>query len=162
VVMQMPRGNLETVNPRALVLAAVKRHLDARCYAQAWELVRTNRMDLNILVDYAWPDFLSHTDEFVAAVPDSLEIADLLSSLQPNDVTATGGPYPSTKSPASHPVNAKPMLLDVSMDVRMGGAPWVPVCGCPLCPEPIGLSVCVSVCLFVCLSGLQCWTCQER
>lgn len=28
LVLQMPRGNLETVHPRALVLSAVRRHLD--------------------------------------------------------------------------------------------------------------------------------------
>ena len=28
LVLQMPRGNLETVHPRALVLSAVRKHLD--------------------------------------------------------------------------------------------------------------------------------------
>ncbi len=28
VVLQMPRGNLEVIHPRALVLSAVKQHLD--------------------------------------------------------------------------------------------------------------------------------------
>ena len=28
LVLQMPRGNLETIHPRALVLSAVRQHLD--------------------------------------------------------------------------------------------------------------------------------------
>ena len=65
VVLQMPRGNLEAVRPRALVLPAVAAALDARDYAAAWALATTNRLDLNVLVDYRWPEFVAHAREFV-------------------------------------------------------------------------------------------------
>ena len=41
---QMPRGNLEVVAPRMLVLAAIAATLQERDYASAWELATTNRV----------------------------------------------------------------------------------------------------------------------
>lgn len=40
----MPRGNLEGVSPRALVLAAVAEALNAHDYAAAWDIAGTNRV----------------------------------------------------------------------------------------------------------------------
>ncbi|GFR43050.1 hypothetical protein Agub_g4056, partial [Astrephomene gubernaculifera] len=68
VVLQMPRGNLEGVAPRALVLAALLAALRGRQYGEAWRLAAIHRVDLNLLVDYRWPAFLSHAAEFVCAV----------------------------------------------------------------------------------------------
>ena len=48
--MQLPRGNLEAVRPRALVLPAVAAALDGGDYASAWALCAANRLDLNLLV----------------------------------------------------------------------------------------------------------------
>lgn len=42
----------------------------ARNYAAAWRLATDNRLNLNVLVDYAWPAFLSHAGAFVRAVND--------------------------------------------------------------------------------------------
>lgn len=42
-VLVMPRGNLEGICPRLLVLAAITDALDARAYAHAWGLAVTNR-----------------------------------------------------------------------------------------------------------------------
>ena len=69
VVMQMPRGNLETVAPRALLLTAVVDALARHDYARAWALATINRVDLNLIVDYSWPSFLVHARDFVVAVP---------------------------------------------------------------------------------------------
>ena len=66
--MQLPRGNLEAVRPRALVLPAVAAALDGGDYASAWALCAANRLDLNLLVDYHWPRFLQSAREFVRQV----------------------------------------------------------------------------------------------
>ena len=43
-VLQMPRGNLEGVFPRPLVLAAIARALDRAQYARAWRLATVHRV----------------------------------------------------------------------------------------------------------------------
>ena len=40
----MPRGNLESISPRALVLAAIAAALDSQDYAEAWRLTSVNRV----------------------------------------------------------------------------------------------------------------------
>jgi hypothetical protein len=48
----MPRGNLEAIAPRALVLASARKLLDRRLYGATMELLRKHRVDLNILWDH--------------------------------------------------------------------------------------------------------------
>lgn len=49
-VLQMPRGNLEGVSPRALVVPAVALALAQGRYKAAWRLATMQRVDLNLLV----------------------------------------------------------------------------------------------------------------
>lgn len=37
-------------------------------YGEAFELTSNNRVDLNVMVDYAWPHFLTHAADFVSQV----------------------------------------------------------------------------------------------
>lgn len=60
----MPRGNCETIAPRALTLARVRGLLDARPvprYGAALELMRRQRVDLNLLHDHAPGAFSVHS-----------------------------------------------------------------------------------------------------
>ncbi|KXZ43844.1 hypothetical protein GPECTOR_79g123 [Gonium pectorale] len=93
VVLQMPRGNLEGVAPRGLVLAALLGALRAGQYGEAWRLAAVQRVDLNLLVDYQWPAFLSATAAFTAAVRRPADLCDLLFALRPGSVLAEGGAY---------------------------------------------------------------------
>jgi hypothetical protein len=52
-------------------------------------------VDLNIIVDYAWPRFLAHVSEFVHALVDDQAVCDLLAALRPDSVAAPGGSYAS-------------------------------------------------------------------
>jgi elongator complex protein 1 len=61
----MPRGNLETIYPRALVLAGVRKNIEARKYKMAFIACRNNRVDLNLLHDYAPTQFLECIELFV-------------------------------------------------------------------------------------------------
>lgn len=54
VVLQLPRGNLETISPRLLVLIGVATALGARDYATAWGMLTRHRVDLNLLVDFRY------------------------------------------------------------------------------------------------------------
>lgn len=51
LVLQMPRGNLETVTPLGLVLSTLQRLLRRECYSDAFLLARRARLDLNLLFD---------------------------------------------------------------------------------------------------------------
>ena len=54
-------------------------------------LAARHRVDLNLLVDYGWPRFLSHAEEFVRDVKDPDVIMELIEVLDTRDTTAAGG-----------------------------------------------------------------------
>lgn len=65
LVMQMPRGNLETIYPRALVLAGIRRNIARKEYRRAFLACRNHRVDMNILHDHAPSQFLNHVRLFL-------------------------------------------------------------------------------------------------
>ncbi|KZO97412.1 IkappaB kinase complex, IKAP component [Calocera viscosa TUFC12733] len=70
LVLQMPRGNLETVNPRPLVLRNVRLDIDRADYRSAFLACRKHRIDLNVLVDHDTPRFMKDIPQFVEQVDD--------------------------------------------------------------------------------------------
>lgn len=70
LVLQMPRGNLETVYPRPLVLAVVRQDILAGRYREALMSCRKNRLDLNIIYDLAPEQFMASLPQFVEQVPE--------------------------------------------------------------------------------------------
>ncbi|ODV88451.1 hypothetical protein CANCADRAFT_17514, partial [Tortispora caseinolytica NRRL Y-17796] len=89
VVLQMPRGNLETIFPRLLVIAEIRRCIDAKNYSQAWRLSLVNRVDLNFLYDYNPALFLENVDAVIAAVGSGENIDILMASLNDENTAAT-------------------------------------------------------------------------
>ncbi|KAJ1942211.1 putative elongator complex protein 1, partial [Kickxella alabastrina] len=89
VVFQMPRGNLETVRPRALVMSSVRRALDDRRYRDALLACRVSRIDMNILYDHNADQLSADFAEFVAQIndPDLLNL--FVSGLRDENVTRT-------------------------------------------------------------------------
>lgn len=75
----MPRGNLETVYPRALVLAAIRRSVEAGRYDEAFLACRNQRVDMNILHDHDPDRFLSSIASIVMQIK-RVEHLDLLLS----------------------------------------------------------------------------------
>jgi elongator complex protein 1 len=65
VVLQMPRGNLETIYPRALVLAGVRRNIEKLDYKSAFLACRQHRVDMNIIYDHMPTQFLEHVPEII-------------------------------------------------------------------------------------------------
>lgn len=89
LILQMPRGNLETICPRPLVLEVVRRNLDNRRYGAAFRICRTHRLDVNILYDHDPVSFMTNIGSFVRQVKDVDHINLFLSGLRNEDVNAS-------------------------------------------------------------------------
>ncbi|GAA5885604.1 hypothetical protein JCM16303_001478 [Sporobolomyces ruberrimus] len=89
LVLQMPRGNLEIICPRPLVLRVVRDFLDLQRFRSAFLLCRKHRIDLNLLYDHN-PSFLtSHLSGFIDQVKEVDHLNLFLSGLKDEDVTKT-------------------------------------------------------------------------
>lgn len=75
----MPRGNLETIFPRALVVAGIRRSIEAKDYKTAFLACRSQRVDLNILHDHDPEQFLQNVALFTDQVK-KIEYIDLFLS----------------------------------------------------------------------------------
>ncbi|KAK9328363.1 IKI3 family-domain-containing protein [Lipomyces starkeyi] len=89
IVLQMPRGNLETIFPRLLVLEGIRRSIDKKDYLQAFMACRVHRVNLDILYDYNPDLFTGNVELFVSSLR-KVEFLDLfISGLTNEDVTKT-------------------------------------------------------------------------
>lgn len=82
LVLQMPRGNLETIWPRAMVLAGIRKLIDEKNYQKAFSHCRTQRVDMNILYDHAPEQFMSNVRLFIDQIKKIAYIDLFLSSLR--------------------------------------------------------------------------------
>lgn len=82
LILQMPRGNLETIYPRAMVLAGIRKLIEEKNYRKAFTHCRTQRVDMNILYDHAPEQFLSHVALFIDQVKKVTYIDLFLASLR--------------------------------------------------------------------------------
>ena len=78
----MPRGNLETIFPRALVLAGIRRSIESKNYKAAFLACRNQRVDMNILHDHNPSQFMNTVDIFVDQVQKVEHIDLFLSQLR--------------------------------------------------------------------------------
>lgn len=106
VILQMPRGNLETIYPRLLVLTGIRQHLKQLDYLAAFLACQTHQVDLNILHDYDPESFLTNVPKFIDQVKKSGRIDEFLSKLKDEDVTQTL--YRDTLTAESHSPPAQP------------------------------------------------------
>ena len=79
LILQMPRGNLETIYPRALVLAGIRESINAKRYKRAFLACRNQRVDLNIIHDYSPDTFILDVEMFINKVQ-KVEYIDLFLS----------------------------------------------------------------------------------
>ncbi|KAJ1339139.1 hypothetical protein BSLG_006277 [Batrachochytrium salamandrivorans] len=87
LVMQMPRGNLEIVFPRALVLSAVRHSIDRLDYKTAFVACRKHRIDMNLIVDHSPEAFWLHISDFVNHINDADHLNLFISNMRNEDVT---------------------------------------------------------------------------
>jgi elongator complex protein 1 len=120
VVLQMPRGNLETIYPRALVLAGIRQHIDEKDYRQAYIACRTHQVDMNILHDYKPDLFMANIPLFIDQVKKVARIDDFLSKLKDDDVEASRSlkveVLPQEAAITAHPVS----LQYISRPIQSG------------------------------------------
>ncbi|RVD81191.1 uncharacterized protein DFL_009065 [Arthrobotrys flagrans] len=89
IILQMPRGNLETIYPRALVLAGIRECINSKDYKAAFSYCRTHRVDFNLLHDHNPEQFMASIDTFLEQI-ESVQYVDLfLSQLRDEDVSKT-------------------------------------------------------------------------
>ncbi|PLN78888.1 elongator complex protein 1 [Aspergillus taichungensis] len=104
VTLQAPRGNIETVYPRALVLAGIRHFIDHKDYRRAFLTCRSQMVDMNILHDYAPQQFMDNVQLFVDQVKKIDFIDEFISRLSDEDVSQTlykdTLKLPQTTSPA--------------------------------------------------------------
>lgn len=67
-VLQMPRGNLEGVQPRIMLLKTVVKLIKRARFGKAFKLLRTHKLDINLLYDVDPENFISKIDRFVKQV----------------------------------------------------------------------------------------------
>ncbi|TCD69585.1 hypothetical protein EIP91_007007 [Steccherinum ochraceum] len=92
LVLQMPRGNLETINPRPLVMNIVRQDIDQGNFAKAFSACRRHRVDLNVFLEHDKAAFLRNIPQFIEQVSDVDYINLFLTSVGqgslPSDVVA--------------------------------------------------------------------------
>lgn len=89
VVLEAPRGNLETICPRIIVLSAIRKFIKQKNYKDAFITCRTHRIDLDILHDYEPELFFNNVETFINQIS-KVEYLDLfVSCLHEEDATVT-------------------------------------------------------------------------
>ncbi|XP_019627149.1 PREDICTED: elongator complex protein 1-like [Branchiostoma belcheri] len=89
VILQMPRGNLETVHPRTLVLGQVQKLIGSHEFLEAFLIMRKHRVNLNLLCDLNPQMFLTCVPELVTQLKDVNYLNLFLTELREEDVTET-------------------------------------------------------------------------
>ena len=64
----MPRGNLEGVYPRIIMLKKVIQDIEDMEYGKAFRMLRQHKIDINLLYDVNPEKFLSNISKFVKEV----------------------------------------------------------------------------------------------
>ncbi|KAK5095668.1 putative elongator complex protein 1 [Lithohypha guttulata] len=89
VILQMPRGNLETIYPRIMVLSGIREHIDSLEYRKAFLACRNHQVDLNILYDYNPELWSCNLKKFVEQLKKPSRIDEFIQKLKDEDVTKT-------------------------------------------------------------------------
>ncbi|KAL6440916.1 hypothetical protein ACFW04_003370 [Cataglyphis niger] len=89
IILQMPRGNLECIEPRALSLHILKSHLDNCNYRIAFDIMKKQRINLNLIYDHDPKLFMDNAEKFVEEIAKPNWLSLFLSELQNEDITST-------------------------------------------------------------------------
>ncbi|XVF23857.1 hypothetical protein REPUB_Repub13aG0075700 [Reevesia pubescens] len=90
VILQTNRGNLECIYPRKLVLASVVNALNQRRFRDALLMVRRQRIDFNVIVDYCGLQvFIQLASEFVRQVKNLSYITEFVCAIKNENLTQT-------------------------------------------------------------------------
>uniref|UniRef100_A0A671FLZ7 Elongator acetyltransferase complex subunit 1 n=1 Tax=Rhinolophus ferrumequinum TaxID=59479 RepID=A0A671FLZ7_RHIFE len=117
----MPRGNIEVVHHRALVLAQVRKWLDKLMFKEAFECMRKLRINLNLIHDHNPKVFLENVETFIRQIDSVNHINLFFTELKEEDVTKTMYPPPvsSTVQVTRAPEGRKVDLICDAMRAAM-------------------------------------------
>uniref|UniRef100_A0AAQ5ZMD6 Elongator complex protein 1 n=1 Tax=Amphiprion ocellaris TaxID=80972 RepID=A0AAQ5ZMD6_AMPOC len=115
VILQMPRGNLETVHHRALVLAQLRTWLDSLRFRDAFECMRKLRINLNLIYDHSPKVFLEKIQTFITQLNSINHINLVLTELKEEDTTSSMYPHPESSSIQQQPSSGQ-KKVDVVCD----------------------------------------------
>ncbi|KAF7658016.1 hypothetical protein LDENG_00019130 [Lucifuga dentata] len=115
VILQMPRGNLETVHHRALVLAQIRKWLDSLRFREAFECMRKLRINLNLIYDHNPKVFLENVKTFLTQLNSINHVNLFLTELREEDTTVSMYPRPDS-SPVQPPPATRHKKVDVVCD----------------------------------------------
>lgn len=82
VILQLPRGNLETIRPRTLTILAAVELIEERNYLTAFDLLRKERINLNVMCDLNPLKFIEDLNEFINQIRDSSWISLFVTELE--------------------------------------------------------------------------------
>ncbi|KAL6117335.1 elp1 [Pungitius sinensis] len=119
VILQMPRGNLETVHHRALVLAQLRKWLDSLRFRDSFECMRKLRINLNFIYDHNPKVLLENMQTFITQLDSISHINLFLTELKEEDTTSTMYPRPEDGSVQSQPGPGQ-KKVDVVCDALRG------------------------------------------
>uniref|UniRef100_A0A8C9YF06 Elongator complex protein 1 n=1 Tax=Sander lucioperca TaxID=283035 RepID=A0A8C9YF06_SANLU len=115
VILQMPRGNLETVHHRSLVLAQLRKWLDSLRFRDSFECMRKLRINLNLMYDHNPKVFLENMETFITQLNSISHINLFLTELKEEDTTGTMYPRPECSPAQAQPVSGQ-KKVDVVCD----------------------------------------------
>lgn len=88
-VFQMPRGNIETIQPRPLSLKIIGEYIDLLKYNEAFDIMRKQRINLNLIYDHNPNKFINNIDIFLENIKNNSWLNLFLADLENIDVTKT-------------------------------------------------------------------------
>lgn len=114
VILQMPRGNLETVHHRALVLAQLRKWLNSLRFKEAFLCMRKLRINLNLIYDHDPKLFLENVETFITQLGSITHVNLFLTELKEEDTTQTM--YPRPEDAPLQPYKVPGRKVDVVCD----------------------------------------------
>ncbi|XP_076005236.1 elongator complex protein 1 [Genypterus blacodes] len=115
VILQMPRGNLETVHHRALVLAQIRNWLESLCFREAFECMKKLRINLNLIYDHSPKVFLENVETFITQLNSINHINLFLTELKEENTSCSMYPRHDSTLP-QHPPGSGQKKVDVVCD----------------------------------------------
>ena len=119
VILQQPRGNLEIIAPKVLVVPSIAKSLKMRHFKTAFRLCAKERVNLNVLIDYDFPSSIEqpNADELVRGLETPEHVMELLEALRIGDAFSEDGEYMRKicESAYAECPNRKQMLEDIGV-----------------------------------------------
>ncbi|EGR32772.1 inhibitor of kappa light polypeptide gene enhancer in b- kinase complex-associated protein, putative [Ichthyophthirius multifiliis] len=84
LVFQLPRGNLETINCRVIFLRKVKELICLDKYYEAFELCKSNKLDLNLIFDINQNKFINNIQSILQSFQKTEYINILIAAIKSN------------------------------------------------------------------------------